>query len=90
MRNKIIWSDGNKIELFGLNAKCHVWSKPGTIPKAKNGGGSIMQWGCFSAAGTGKLVRIKAMMNGAKLREFLDENLLQSAQDLKLWRRFTS
>ena len=24
MRNKIIWSDETKIELFGLNAKCHV------------------------------------------------------------------
>jgi hypothetical protein len=24
MRNKILWSDETKIELFGLNAKCHV------------------------------------------------------------------
>ena len=28
-------------------------------------------------------------MNGAKYREILDENLLQSAQDLRLGRRFT-
>ena len=28
-------------------------------------------------------------MNGAKYREILDENLLQSAQDLRLRRRFT-
>ena len=27
-------------------------------------------------------------MNGSKYREILDENLLQSAQDLKLGRRF--
>ena len=40
--------------------------------------------GCFSAAGTGRLVRIEAKMNGAKYREILDENLLQSAQDLRL------
>ena len=32
MRNKILWSDETKMELFGLNAKCHVWRKPGTIP----------------------------------------------------------
>ena len=32
-------------------------------------------WGCFSAAGTERLVRIKAKMNGAKYREILDENL---------------
>ena len=30
MRNKILWSDETKIELFGLNAKHHVWRKPGT------------------------------------------------------------
>uniref|UniRef100_A0AAZ3REA1 Uncharacterized protein n=1 Tax=Oncorhynchus tshawytscha TaxID=74940 RepID=A0AAZ3REA1_ONCTS len=67
MRN-IIWSE-TKIELFGLNAKSHVWRKPGTIPMAKHGYGSIMLLGCFSVAGTGRLVRIKANMNGAKFRE---------------------
>ena len=56
MRNKILWSDETKIEHFALNAKCHVCRKPGTI---KHGGGSIMLWGCFSAAETGRLVRIK-------------------------------
>jgi hypothetical protein len=63
MRNKILWSDETNIELFGLNAKCHVWRKPGTIPTVKHGGGSIMLWGCYSGAGTGKLVRIEAKMN---------------------------
>jgi hypothetical protein len=29
--------------------------------------------------GTGRLVRLKGKMNGAKYREILDENLLQSA-----------
>jgi hypothetical protein len=41
-----------------------------------------MLWGCFSAAG--RLVRIEAKMNRAKYREILDDNLLQSAQDLRL------
>ena len=60
MRNKILWSDETKIELFGVNSKRYVWRKPGTahhlpntIPTVKHGGGSIMLWGCFSAAGTG-------------------------------------
>ena len=43
--------------------------------------------GCFSAEWPTRLVRIEAKMNGAKYREILDGNLLQSAQDLRLWRR---
>jgi hypothetical protein len=41
--------------------------------------------GWFSAAGTGRLVRIEGKVNG----EILHENLLQSAQDLRLEWRFT-
>ncbi|KAG2462346.1 TCB1 transposase, partial [Polypterus senegalus] len=95
MRNKILWSDETKIELFGVNARRHVWRKPGTahhqantIATVKHGGGSIMLWGCFSAAGTGRLVRIKGKMTAAMYRDILDENLLQSALDLRLGRRF--
>jgi hypothetical protein len=36
-----------------------------------------MLWGCFSVAGSEKLVRVEAKMNGAKYSEILDENLLQ-------------
>ena len=79
MRNKILWSDESKIELFGLNAKHLVWRKPGTIPTVKHGGGGIILWGYFSAAGTEVLVRTEGKMNGAKYREILDENLLQRA-----------
>ncbi|KAG2455820.1 TCB1 transposase, partial [Polypterus senegalus] len=95
MRNKILWFNETKIELFGVNARRHVWRKPGTdhhqantIPTVKHGGGSIMLWGCFSAAGTGRLVRIKGKMSAAMYRDILNENLLQSALDLILGRRF--
>ena len=89
MRKKSLWSDETKIELFGLNVKCYVWWKPctahqpsNTIPTVKHGGGSIMLWGCFSVAGIGRLVRMSGTMNGAKHREILEENLLQSTKAL--------
>ncbi|MBN3293855.1 TCB2 transposase, partial [Polypterus senegalus] len=47
-----------------------------------------MLWGCFSAAGTGRLVRIKGKMTAAMYSDILDENLLQSALDLRLGRWF--
>ena len=101
MTNKIIWSDKHdylvwetKIQPFGLNAKHHIWRKQvtahhlaNTIPTVKHGGGSIMLWGCFSAAG--RLANIEGKMNGAKYRETLDEKLLQSTQNLRRGWMFT-
>ena len=83
IRNKIIWSDETMIELFGLNAKRHIWRKPCIIPMVKHGGGSIMLSGGFSGAGPGKLVGIEGKTNRAKYKVILDENLLQSTQDLR-------
>ena len=48
-----------------------------------------MLWSCFSPAGTGKLVRIEETMDGENYRRILDENLLESAMNLNLHRRFT-
>ncbi|KAI3377241.1 hypothetical protein L3Q82_008472, partial [Scortum barcoo] len=64
MRNKILWSDETKIELFGVNPKrCRDRTT-----------------GCSC---------IEGKMNAAKYRDILEENLFQSAQDLRLGRRFT-
>ena len=40
-----------------------------TISMVKHGGSSIMLWGCFSAAGTGRLVGIEEKINRAKDRD---------------------
>uniref|UniRef100_A0AAZ3NWV8 Tc1-like transposase DDE domain-containing protein n=1 Tax=Oncorhynchus tshawytscha TaxID=74940 RepID=A0AAZ3NWV8_ONCTS len=61
------------------------------MPSVTSGGNLALQHHAASAlsvAGTGRLVRIEEKMNGAKYREILDENLLQSAQDLRLGQRF--
>ncbi|KAI3373402.1 hypothetical protein L3Q82_022007 [Scortum barcoo] len=44
------------------NAELHPKN---TIPTVKHGGGNIMLWGCFSAKGPGRLIRVKERMNGA-------------------------
>ncbi|KAK3540275.1 hypothetical protein QTP70_029394, partial [Hemibagrus guttatus] len=89
----VIWSDETKIELFGKNSTCRVWRRKNaelhpknTIPTVKHGGGNIMLWGCFSAKGPGRLIRVKERMNGAMYREILSKNLLPSARALKMRR----
>ena len=83
-------SDETKTELFGLDSKRHIWKKPSfahylpnTIPAVKHGGGNIMLWGCFSPVGTGALVRVMGKLNGPRYRDILNENPVQSAQDLR-------
>lgn len=82
--------------LFGHKGKCYLWQQPNTshhpkstVPTVKHGGGSIMLWGYFAAAGPGKLVRIEGKMDGAKCRDILGQNLFKSACDLRLGWRFT-
>ncbi|KAK3562696.1 hypothetical protein QTP86_005323 [Hemibagrus guttatus] len=89
----VIWSDETKIELFGKNSTCRVWRRKNaelhpknSIPTVKHGGGNIMLWGCFSAKGPGRLIRVKERMNGAMYREILSKNLLPSARALKMKR----
>ncbi len=78
--NSLFMSEGNRALLI---ITCN------TIPTVKHGGGSIMPWGCFSAAGTGEVIREDGKLNAAKYWDILNVNLVQSAQNLRLDWKFT-
>ncbi len=55
--NHVLWSDETKINLFDSDGVKRVWQQPGeeykdkcVLPTVKHGGGSVMVWGCMSAA----------------------------------------
>ncbi len=78
--NSLFMSDGKPSTAYHLH---------NTIPTMKHGGGSIMQRGCFSAAGTREVIREDGKLNAAKYKDILNENLDQSTQNLRQGWKFT-
>ena len=46
----------------------------------KDGGGSLMIWGCMSAAGVGKIHFVKGIMDSKYYIATLKDNVLESAE----------
>lgn len=89
--NKVIWSDESKFELFSSNRQIKVWRKvnksldpKNLAPTVKHGGGSVMVWGCMSAAGVGNLTFIDGKMDQYIYKNILVQNLEPSARKLGL------
>ncbi len=89
--NHILWSDENKINLFGSDGVKHVWRQPGeeykdkcVLPTVKHGAGSVMVWGCMSAAGTGELQFIEGTMNSNMYCDILKQSMIPSLRRLDL------
>src|SRR4029434_3574929 len=88
---RVISSDETKIKLFGNKHQRWVWHRQKDshtentpIPNVKNGGGSLMLWGCFSSKGPGHLVRINGIMDSIKYQQILNENLTAPSSKLKM------
>ncbi|KAL0155598.1 hypothetical protein M9458_049861, partial [Cirrhinus mrigala] len=87
----VLWTDETKLELFGHMDQRYVWRAKGqaygqkkTIPTVKHGGGSIMMWGCFPAAGTGNLDCVPGIMDSQKYQVILKKNVMPSIDKLNL------
>ncbi|KAI5624440.1 hypothetical protein C0J50_15962, partial [Silurus asotus] len=93
--SKVSFLDESKFCILYGNQGPRVWRK-GTEksmidppPTMKHGGGSIMLWGCFASACTGKLQRVQGSMNSLQYQEILDDSVMQSVTNLRLGRCWT-
>ncbi len=75
--SKIHFSDESKFNLFGSDGKHFVWHQteerlnPECVKKSvKGGGGRVMVWGMFSAAGVGPLIQLHGRWMQMFIRTF--------------------
>jgi len=85
--NHVLWSDETEINLFQMVSS--VWRQPSeeyndkcVLPTVKHGGGSVMVWGCMSAAGTGELQFIEGNLNANMYFDILKQSMVPSLQRL--------
>ncbi len=78
--DSILWSDETKINVFGTDGFKTAWRHKGEeykekciVPTVKCGGGSVLMWGCMSAAGVGELHFIDGIMNSEMYCSILKE-----------------
>ncbi len=81
--------DETKINLCGSDGVKRVWQQPDeeykdkcVLPKVKYGGGSVMVWGCMSAAGTGEIQLIEGTMNANMYCDILKQSMIPSLRRL--------
>lgn len=91
----VLFTDESKYNIFGSDGRVNVWRKPNEELNIKNlrstvkhGGGSVMVWGCMSAAGVGNLVFIDGIMDKNVYLDILKKNLKQSAEKLGILNNF--
>lgn len=87
--DSILWSDETKINIFGTDGFKTVWRRKGEeysekcmVPTVKHGGGSVLIWGCMSAAGVRELHFIDGIMNSEMYCCILKDKMLPSLHAL--------
>jgi transposase len=85
----VIFSDESKFNLFGFDGRHWCWRKPGeefderyVRKEVKHGGGNVMVWGCVTAKGLGRIVKIDGNMDGTLYTEILKDDVLGTLKDL--------
>ena len=89
--NNILYSYESKFEIFGKRKPPKIWrtkndefNEKCVSNTIKHGGGSVMVWGCMSAAAVGNLVFIESTMNKEDYLQILRENIAPSVEKLAL------
>jgi hypothetical protein len=67
-----LWSDNSKVDwlgpdrrTYGLVENGYMLGPGGLKPTVKHESGTVIVWGCFSAAGVGEIHKIKDIMDRA-------------------------
>lgn len=92
---RVIFTDESKFNIKLSDGRVKIWREKNTslsahnlVPTFKHGGGSVMVWGCFSAAGVGNLHFIDGIMTAKGYINILKKNLKQSAEKMGISRDF--
>lgn len=93
--NRVVFTDESKFNIYGNDGRCRVWRKPNEefkeknlCPTFKHGGGSVLVWGCMSAAGVGNLQIIDGIMDHKKYIDILKTHLQPSVQKMGIAENF--
>jgi transposase len=85
----VMFTDESKFNLFGSDGRRWCWRKPGeefderyVRKEVKHGGGNVMVWGCITAKGLGRIVRIEGTMDATLYTQILNEDVMGTLKDL--------
>ena len=87
--SRVLWSDESKFNMKVSDGAVYVRRRPGeevadccTRKTVKHSGGSIVAWGCFAAAGVGRIHKVVGVMKKEQYVDILQNQMRPSMQDL--------